>query len=344
MIAWLAAAAIAADEGAPELHFVVQPMIVLTEEDGGFESDVALRRAKVALSGTYAAAVGYRIQVDPARWTRDQDFAAALDDAWVDLRFDEALVLRVGQFKVPYSAQWLTPCGALLFPERSAPDEALGYGRDVGLMVHGEAAERLGWQVALVEGGGPNQWNREFPGYQALARVSVTPFGPFPLDEIDFGGEPRLGVGLSVNRSVTADSMIRLDPIFDQRAGGELRFAGHGLTAIGEIYLARLRMPDTWTLVDERGIGAYAQAGWVVPGAGIVPAVRFAYLDPDRRVPRNATRSAELGLTALLPDRRTEAPGDHLGHHAKLVTSARLDKRTRAEPDLTLALQAQLAW
>lgn len=342
----LVAGAAWAAEGAPELQFLVQPMFVLTDEGPGYDSQVLLRRAKISVSGVYSGSIGYWLQADPSRWTRGtREIGAALDDAWFDLRFHDAFQLRIGQFKTPYSAQWLTSGHSLLLPERAVPTDAFAYGRDVGLMAHGEAADLLEWQLALVEGGGPNRWNVDTPGYLVMARIALTPLGPFPLDELDTDGAPKLGIGLSANRRVgdrqnSGDLVLDLR---DHRVGAELRFAANGLTATGEVYALRLR---TWTApeADQPAIGGYAQAGYLVPGTVVVPSARLSYLDRNTDLARNAERSAELGLTIFVPDRRTDATGDHLDEHARLTASGRFDKPTARNVATTLSLQLQVAW
>lgn len=131
----------------------------------------------------------------------EPDFAGggtSLKDAWVNLAFRDAIQLRVGQFKRPFSLIELTSSTQILPIERAVRIRGLesavpgplgeeqlllagaGYSdRDLGAAVHG-ALGRWGYTVGVFNGSGAN--TRDTDDAKSLAgRVTVAPSGSLPL-------------------------------------------------------------------------------------------------------------------------------------------------------------------
>jgi phosphate-selective porin len=82
----------------------------------------------------------------------DDDDDTKWRDVYVGYRFSRALRVRGGRFKLPYSLERTTSRDNLDFLERAAAVRALSPSRDTGVMVHGEAANRmLGYEVGVFQ-------------------------------------------------------------------------------------------------------------------------------------------------------------------------------------------------
>lgn len=94
-------------------------------------------------------------------------------DCYADYAFRDELVLRVGQFKTPFTRANLTYGEDLAFPERTRTLEHLRYDRDIGVGLHGRLADdRLDYFVGVLNGAGANQVNDNLD-VAAVARAEV---------------------------------------------------------------------------------------------------------------------------------------------------------------------------
>ena len=126
--------------------------------------------------------------------------AGPLLDAYVDYAIRDELVLRVGQFQVPYTRSFLMSGTNLGFAERPRPVEALRYDRDLGASGHGVAFDgRLGYHAGLGNGTGPTQTNDSLD-LLVFARADAVLFGERfgnAIADLEAGREASLMVGAS---------------------------------------------------------------------------------------------------------------------------------------------------
>ncbi|MGA1840707.1 MAG: OprO/OprP family phosphate-selective porin [bacterium] len=96
-------------------------------EDSRFD----IRRARISFSGRINRLIFYQMKLE----FQGSDQKNLLD-AFGDIKFYQALSLKFGQFKEPFSLEWQTQDEAVFFAERS-----MGYylspNRDVGMMIYG---------------------------------------------------------------------------------------------------------------------------------------------------------------------------------------------------------------
>ena len=122
---------------------------------------VCMREARLETGGTVEGQWAYRFQLEFDSGTYNQSTGAApsgvtalLQDAWVEWRADRAFNVRLGQFKVPCSAEDYDSTRVQGFVERS-PLNRLVPGREIGLEFHGRLLEdRIAWLAALTQGQG----------------------------------------------------------------------------------------------------------------------------------------------------------------------------------------------
>lgn len=117
-----------------------------TAESKVADDDVDLARLRAGLQGEWRR-VSFEAQADFV----DEDH---LKDLWLGFRATKALRLRVGHQKVPVSGEWLTSPRRIDFARRALPVESLAPGRDWGVVLHGEIAPRVEYQVGVFAGDG----------------------------------------------------------------------------------------------------------------------------------------------------------------------------------------------
>jgi hypothetical protein len=266
-----------------------------TDRENTYAFQIA--RAQVKLGGhVYSEAVTYYLQTELGRGM------PMLKDAWVDFRFvPDALYLRAGQFKRPFSRQWLVSATALEFVDRALTHGFFDPGRDIGIMLHDDYVKspRFEWALALVNGHGYVPW---FEGDVAVdpetgdgavtkgkftnvpdrfrptivARLGYNHGGIRGYSEADLeGGGLRFAVGASGLAELDAgdegDSNVRaeLDYVFKLR----------GFSSTGAAYVATRSAGD---FADQAydAWGLHAQLGYLIAGL-FQPELRYALIDPE---------------------------------------------------------------
>ena len=86
-----------------------------------------VRRARVGVDGRVRQ-VSFELTLDP----QDEDDGTVLKDAYAQMRFNRAIRLRVGQFKLPGGREYQTSARSIDFMERSALSTSVTPGRDLG--------------------------------------------------------------------------------------------------------------------------------------------------------------------------------------------------------------------
>jgi hypothetical protein len=169
--------------------------------------EFSLPRVRLKFGGSTDYVKKASIQVDLGKG------AVNLKDAYADLALGPVL-LRVGQFKKPFSRQQLISSSRLAFVDRAATDKAFGAGRDLGFMLHNGKKERIEYALGLFNGYGEkgifNPNKNKFSNLTGEARpLAVTRLAynhgkPSGYDEVDFGGGAlRVSLGLSAQHYFT---------------------------------------------------------------------------------------------------------------------------------------------
>ena len=83
-----------------------------------------------------------------------------LKDAYAQMRFNRAIRLRVGHFKLPGGREYQTSARSIDFMERSAFSNTVTAGRDIGAMLTGEIGREFDYQAGLFAGDGRGRGSR----------------------------------------------------------------------------------------------------------------------------------------------------------------------------------------
>lgn len=220
-----------------------------------------------------------------------------LQDFFVDYRFGEGEArLRVGQFRKPFSRQFLTSGSRLEFVDRSIVDQYFDNGRDLGLEIHKGFVEgdELEWALGIFNGSGadgvfqpvvvvdPTTMEEQIVGGTTsniptkvrpaiVARVGHNSNGIKGYSEADLeGGDIRYALALA---SMTHFHLGGNSAI--SRNGADFVFKQDGFSATGGIY-AEMQGPKVADL-EYTGVGGYIQTGYVVDKK-YQPALRYAVI------------------------------------------------------------------
>lgn len=166
-----------------------------------------VRRLRAGLDGRWKA-LSFEVTVDP-RDGDGSDSDEILKDAWVQLRFADALRVRVGQFKIPGSREYLVSTRDLDLLERSAFVSSLAADRDRGVMLSGRLRKRVTYQLGAFQG----------DGYGRSNRAGVTTAGRLIWSI-------RKGLDLSASFSVSDTTALDIEPAngLEGRAASGYRF------------------------------------------------------------------------------------------------------------------------
>jgi phosphate-selective porin OprO/OprP len=174
--------------------------------DGTPESTFVLRRARLTVEGQLYNRYTYKVETDFA----DRG-SSILRDGYVNAKVSDAIELRFGQFKAPFSQERLQSSQRVNFVDRSSLSE-LSPGRSPGIMIHGSFLDdAVEYAVSASNGLGVlNSNNRATP--EVTSRLRFKPFQSIELlENFAFGGafgQGRRAGGLSfrgrtASRSVT---------------------------------------------------------------------------------------------------------------------------------------------
>jgi phosphate-selective porin len=119
---------------------------------------IFLRRGRLTVSGRAMPSVEFRIQGDFAGGLgSSSSVRAQLTDGYVEWTASPQAKVRVGQFKSPFGAEFMTSSTSLLTVERSLTTDRLTLNRQIGVQVAGDGLDgRVSYAAGLFNGNGRN--------------------------------------------------------------------------------------------------------------------------------------------------------------------------------------------
>jgi phosphate-selective porin O/P len=146
----------------------------------------SVQRARLTAVARPVPIAAFRLQADFAATGRASGTAVpsfALTDAYVQLSPPESSVtyrryspaLLVGQFKTPFSLEYLTLFALLPTANRSQAADSLATRRDIGVMGQVQAWNRVVLAAAVVNGQGSNNPANPTGGEMVLGRLTLVP-------------------------------------------------------------------------------------------------------------------------------------------------------------------------
>lgn len=309
--------------------------------DPARESEFVVRMARPQLRGTVLAPwIHFFVQPELA------GPSARLLDLQIDLRPDEAIALRVGQFLTPFSRTFTTPVPLLLFPDFAQANDFFRADRDTGAMLYGAPlGGLLEYYVGVFNGNGIDHGGNDDERMTYMARLVASPLGAVSADETpQLGSHVPFRVSFGVNGYL--GEVTRLETTTDpltgtetavraleesQTFGADLQIRAETVSFQAEIYYRATHRADR---TERDAIGGYAHAAWMFWWPWLEVAARASVLDGDLGAADDLQTVLEGMLTFYA-----------LGNHSKLSLryAAAIDERARgAIPRVVHSGTAQL--
>jgi hypothetical protein len=156
-----------------------------TESAGDDKGSFRIRRAKFKLEGWfYQPYLQYELQLNwPA--ATGSNIGAFLEDAninWDITKGKKQIMVRFGQYKVPFGLQQLISSGSQQFVDRSLVSDVYFRGRDTGVSAWGVLGNnKLEWRAGIFNGNGLTRTLNDNDRFQTNARITFQPNGAVPL-------------------------------------------------------------------------------------------------------------------------------------------------------------------
>ena len=282
-----------------------------------------MRRLRLQWSGHgFRPWIKYKVQV-----AADEGKSLFIKDYLLDLTYFKEASLRLGQYKVPFSAEQLTSSSALEFVDRSIADSEFALKRDIGIDLHGRVKNVFEYNAGIYNGTGRNEKENGDNDFIYVARVAYFPFGHFKYSQADLGKHsetPLLRIAAAVA------GIPGLEPAKEQTGGkAGARCEDLGATKCDVVQFTtdavfKWMGFSTETEFDVRntdpadsGIdGAFAwglrtQAGYVFRPTNVGVAFRFAYVDPDKDVDNNSKWELTPAVSYYIYGHRLKVQGDY---------------------------------
>lgn len=156
-----------------------------TESAGDDKGSFRIRRAKFKIEGWfYQPYLQYELQMNWPALT-GSNVGAFLEDAninWDLTKGKKRLMVRFGQFKVPFGLQELISSGSQQFVDRSLVSNAYFRGRDTGVSAWGVLGNnKIEYRAGIFNGNGLTRTLNDNDKFQSNARVTFQPTGAVPL-------------------------------------------------------------------------------------------------------------------------------------------------------------------
>ncbi len=267
-------------------------------DNSGFEIPYAI----LGFTGTTFGRLDYNLSINAAA-----SGGNVLQQAWVDYRAKDAVRIRVGKFKTPFTHAYLTTLGETLFPtlptslttttimpySLNAVTPTIGTGFDVGVEVHGDFALnkqkprgwRMGYEVGLWNGTGSSEndatktlsddWH--IPSLLYAGRITFMPWGSMPMTQGNRhmlrGRHMLFGVSGGINVESESESTN------DSRLGLEWSMLYNRWYAGVEGYWMHVGFTDRQKIDETYNYwGAYAQVGYFVRN-DLQVGLRYDFMD-----------------------------------------------------------------
>ncbi|NOT26022.1 MAG: hypothetical protein HOP16_07950 [Acidobacteria bacterium] len=261
-----------------------------------------LQRLRVGIEGTFLRKLEYQVEREM------RDSSDPWRDVFVNLRVRRAAEIRAGHFKLPFSLDQTTGSKGLDFTYRSLAASYLAPGRDVGVMVHGDAlGNGVKYEAGVFRRGGKTPL--AVTGANAVNPRTVagrlvlrpwTPSTPKPIRALALGlavTSGRVPEGLNGLRGRTVGEDVFFDRVYvngvRRRVGVELQWRMGPVSAQGEAI--RVRDERRGQGIDNKDLPDMVSRGWYFNGTWLVTGERKkGTIEPTRPFLRNGIGALEL--------------------------------------------------
>ncbi len=306
------------DDGRVEMKFglQLQPQYQFLSIKGqGKTNSFQMRRARLFLTGhAFTEKLTYKVVFEvlggrPSNASPGFAYTTPnVRDAFLNYAFADGFQMKVGEFKVPYEREELTPDYELQFVDYSINNEVFTFERSLGLTVHGKPFGRpFEYDVFVMNGGNSRNTSNRNASLLTGARLLFNILGEpgYTMPDLKHSEALQLSFALAGNytRLAKPDASAIL-------ASSDLTFTYKGLSLYGEGNYFRNQMLKT------NLYGFLGEAGYFIVPEKFQIAARYAGVIPTKGV----TKGYEVGgaLVYYFEGQRFKITADYNG----LINSA----------------------
>jgi phosphate-selective porin len=252
---------LAAQAGAPQpgpvrITGYVQARFNAVDDSAAF----LLRRARIGAQGGLTPWASFKVQVETrAGGTGAATATVGATDLYLALA-DRRWTATVGQFKTPFSREFITSSTVIELAERALVVDALAPNRDIGFMIAWASPGRATVQAGVFNGEGTNRASNRDSRFLYVGRVVVSPAAGVDVGAAAAGAPD--STGWAVEASVRhKDWTLRAEYLARDRAAsandarGWYALAAHTLP-VGRLQLVgRVEQFDPTSAPDDRTTG-----------------------------------------------------------------------------------------
>lgn len=308
-----------ANETDLKVRIRLQPRIdygdIIKSKDGKSytsDNDLYLRRARLELSGhLLTKTIKYNLTLSADKWDKiGQTNEVGLLYAYAQWEADEAISLRIGKAKLPYSRVSLASSSKQLLIERPASTEAAKklFGKheayyQPAITVNGKFLEGvMGYEAAVADGwqnGESIQTGltvfKASPVY--AARVELSPPGWVEKKKSDAHLGKGKHLALGIDYAAQSGIEYKENSYKEDRTltGVDLSAHYEGLTAQGEYNEWQEKYTNPASK-EKKPKGWYAQAGYFIDGPMIEPVARYEVYDQDSNSSDKKEETTTIGV------------------------------------------------
>ncbi len=347
--------------------------------DTGDKSQFALQRIKLNLNGfAFTQDLTYKIIFNMSGTTFDGNKTqAALEETYFNYRLIDEAQFRLGQDKIQYGRQWITPSGADQFVDVTQVTTAFIPGYDAGLAVLGKVANGLGYYQIGGYGGAGQNTLRGARDNAFAARIAVNPLGDMPYVEadVDYSKKPLASVGSSFYRNTVNPADQANDTSSLKYLNNSTGWFGVGRTAANltpaqatprtnesinfntaEVDAAfkwlgfSAQAEYFWAQADgntskntQIGQGYYIQTGYFIIPTKLEVAGRYSYLDPNRNLSNDHWVETAGAVSWYINKHNLKIQADYTNIHKQgRIASTGASSTASPTDDKQIRVQAQV--
>ena len=300
-------------------------------QDNVANSGFAIPYAVLGFTGKAYKIVTYNLSINASK-----SGGELLQQAWFDVKASDALAVKVGKFKTPFSHAYLTTLGESLLPQLptsltatsimphvlNAVTPRIGTGFDLGVMAHGSIGKWFGYEAGIFNGTGSNvntatktlsdDWH--IPSLLYATRFTWEPMGKMPSSQGNprLLNEDRLLLALSANINVESES----ESTNDTRIGVEASWLHHrlylgaamsyigGYIQGGYFVTPQTQLALRYDLLDRNGTGKDGMlnmpavgVNYFIKGTGLKLSAMYQYTGRTGHATQLDRDNDDLGLT-----------------------------------------------
>jgi phosphate-selective porin OprO/OprP len=255
-------------------------------EEKGKNDGYDIRRARVDLTGNFTPYLSYRLMADFADKPK-------IMDAYADIKINDYLNITIGQFRIPFSVENLTPVRKFELIDFSQAVDALVFrakdvignqnGRDIGIQLGGAFLKRragnfLEYKFGVFNGSGINISDTANAAKDFVGRILVNPFNGLTLGTSYYNG---WGKAIKPSSGYAGRSQTR------NRFGLEVNYATLRFLARGE-YIQGIDG-------NTEKAGWYLLAGYYIIRQKLQLVCKYDTYDPNTATYNNVTTNYVTG-------------------------------------------------